>query len=142
MDTKWTLETSPNRPHNHSNTERKLDIFLYAADSEPSDEEDATSSGTGLITPARDEKQKKDMGKKEKQSDWKRVLVIVEIKCKKRLTDLRQKVALQLAGYAREVFHRQPDRHFVQLLDNQLDLTLLVVYALWRTRFQLGRPQH
>ena len=31
MDGKWTLKTSPNRPHNHSNIERKLDIFLYAA---------------------------------------------------------------------------------------------------------------
>ena len=66
------------------------------------------------------EKEKKDEGRGEetkgegrKEYDWKYVHVIAELKCVQGLIDLNPKVVLQLAGYARHVFHRQPDRQFV-----------------------------
>jgi len=92
---------------------------FYTVEPEPNDNKGAASPGTDVVEPSQPagaKKQKKDneKGKKEEeQSDWKRVLAIVEIKCEKKLTDLRRKVVLQLAGYARQVFHRQPDRLFV-----------------------------
>ena len=66
------------------------------------------------------EKEKKGEGRENetkgdgrKEYDWKYVPVIAELKCVKGLTDLNKTVVLQLGGYARHVFHRQPDRQFV-----------------------------
>jgi hypothetical protein len=46
----------------------------------------------------------------ENPGDWKHVLVIAEDKWEKKLGDLNRNVVLLLAGYARHVFQRQPDR--------------------------------
>ena len=52
-------------------------------------------------------------GEGREEYDWKYVQVIAELKCVRGLMDLNPKVVLQLAGYARRAFHRQPDRQFV-----------------------------
>lgn len=107
---KWTLKTSPNRPLRHPTTDRNLDIFLYDGASEVGTAEGVQSSSKA----AGDHGGQKKVGQPTDDLwDRKHVLVIAEVKCEKKLGDLNRKVVLQLAGYARHVFHRQPDRHWV-----------------------------
>ena len=84
-----------------------------------------------------EERREETKGEGRKEYDWKYVHVIAELKCVRGLMDLNPKVVLQLAGYARHVFHRQsPVRP--RLHGYQLHPALLGVRALRRIRFQLG----
>ncbi|KAA8911928.1 hypothetical protein FN846DRAFT_760479, partial [Sphaerosporella brunnea] len=47
------------------------------------------------------------------QAEWSKVLVVGELKPEKGLGDLREKVVIQLASYAYDVFASQPRRRFV-----------------------------
>jgi len=107
---KWMLKTSANQPLSHPTVKRKLDLFLYNGESESSANTGVTGlghDGMGINQSAGTK------GCEEEKHDWKYVLVIAELKCEKKLTDLHPKPVLQLAGYVRHVFHRQPDRQFV-----------------------------
>jgi len=109
------LETSANQSLSHPTVKRKLDLFLYA----PPQESSAKANLIGLeqdvmgTNQSVGSKKKETKGDGRKEYDWKYVQVIAELKCVQGRMDLNPKVVLQLAGYARHVFHRQPDRQFV-----------------------------
>ena len=91
--------------YGHPTIARKLDIFLYDGASEGGAAEVVQESSNAAGDNERPQK--------EEPADWKHVLVIAEVNCEKGLGDLNRKVVLQLAGYARHVFQRQPNRQLV-----------------------------